>query len=73
MRKLIATVAGIAAAATMALPVYACGKCGCGTIGAGFNIPGYGWPVVGLQFAPLTSLFGMGAMLPNWGCGWGWW
>jgi hypothetical protein len=74
IRKLIATGAGIVAAAVATLPVHACGNCGCG-IGsnAGFNILGYGWPVVGAQFAPLTSLFGMGAMLPNWGCGWGWW
>ncbi len=69
---MIAAGTGIAAAVAATLPVHACGSCG-GIGGTGFNLLGFGWPVVGFQFAPLTSLFGMGAMLPNWGCGWGWW
>jgi hypothetical protein len=72
-KKLIVTGAGIAAAVISTLPVHAWSGYGCGLSGTGFNLLGYGWPAVGFQFAPLTSLYGLGAMLPSWGCGWGWW
>jgi hypothetical protein len=57
----------------LSLPSQACSSCGCGLGSAGKIALTYGWPAVSCQFAPLTSLYGLGMMLPNWGCGWGWW
>jgi hypothetical protein len=72
MKKLIAAGTGFTAAVLSTLPVHAYSNCGYG-LGSMGNIMGYGWPAISYQFAPLTSLYGMGAMLPSWGSCWGWW
>jgi hypothetical protein len=71
IKKLIAAGTGIVAAVLSTLPVHACSNCGCGLSGIGKIALGFGWPAVACQFAPLTSLYGLGMMLPSWG--WGWW
>jgi hypothetical protein len=73
IKKLIVTGAGIAAALMSTLPAHAVSGCGYGLGGACNTALAFGWPAVSFQFAPLTSLYGLGAMLPSWGCGWGWW
>jgi len=73
IKKLIVTGAGIAAAVLSTLPVHASLNYGCGLGGIGNCMTGWGWPAVACQFAPLTSLYGLGMMLPSWGSGWGWW
>jgi hypothetical protein len=72
-KKLIVTGAGIAAAVMSTLPVHASLNYGCGIGCMGSIAQGAGWPAVLCQFAPLTSLYGLGSMLPSWGWGWGWW